>query len=106
MAGRWAGGLHVGTPRDELAYGTPEDGGQTLVTTRGLAVETRADELIPEVLVTCKERVIQRVPRVLAQLGEEHELSPGVAFPERVNHVELTPDLSQLHDNRRVSSAG
>lgn len=61
-------------------------------------METRADKFILEGLVCYEERVIQRVPRMHAQLGEEDELSPGIAFPERVNHVELTSDLRQLRD--------
>ncbi|BAI63948.1 Rhs family protein [Rothia mucilaginosa DY-18] len=61
-----------------------------------LTLKTRLHELITQSRRHLKSGRHQTVPGMLSKLTEKHELGAGITLTERMHHIQLIPQLSEL----------
>ncbi len=88
-------GHTTGTGRHNL---TGQHLRQAVIAARCLAVEARRHELLTPRRTRCKAGRLQPPTSLLSQLGEEHELTARIPLTETVRHIQLPPNLRQLHN--------
>lgn len=84
---------------------SPEHRREPVVPARGLAVEPGLHELVAQRRTWCELGRVEAVAGLLCELREEHELRAGVALPEAVDDVQLTPTFCELVDELPMSAA-